>query len=326
MRLLISTVIAAALSATLAFADPLPSWEPGASKTAILDFVATVTDPASDDFVPVEDRIATFDNDGTLWAEQPVYFQLLFAINRLQAMAKDDPSILKDDVLTAAAKGDMKALAASGEKGLLEVIGATHSGLSVDEFKTYAREFLTTQKHPEKDMLYIDMTYQPMIELLTYLRDQGFSTYIVSGGGIDFMRSITQTAYNIPTQQVIGSSSKSTYTVAGDKPVIMKEPGILFIDDKTGKPVGIESHIGKRPILAVGNSDGDYQMLQWTTSGDGKRLGMIVHHTDAAREWAYDRDSHVGTLNKAMDDAPKFGWVLIDMKDDWSRIWSGGNE
>ncbi len=307
-----------------AAADPLPSWNPTPTEAAIVDFVSRVTDPASPDFVPQEARIAVFDNDGTLWSEQPMYFQGIYALQRLQEKAKADPSILSDDVLKAAAAGDMKGVMAGGEKGLVEILNVSHAGMSVDAFKADAHEWLTTSKHPTSGLTYAEMTYQPMLELLVYLRDNGFTTYIVSGGGIDFMRSITREAYGIPTWQVVGSEGSTKYEMETDGgPTLMKEGGITFIDDKVGKPVGIESHIGQRPIFAAGNSDGDFQMLQWTTTGEGPRFGMIVHHTDAEREFAYDRDSHFGKLDKALDEAPAAGWHVIDMKNDWARIWSG---
>ncbi|WP_121065143.1 HAD family hydrolase [Chachezhania antarctica] len=323
MRTLLPLATAFAVVAGMALADPLPSWEDGASKTAIVTFVENVTDPTSDSFVPEASRIATFDNDGTLWAEKPVYFQFLFAIDRLKEMAKADPSVLSSDVLKAAADGDMKTVAASGEKGLLEIIGVTHSGMSVDDFDADAKTWLATAEHPQKHMPITSMTYQPMLELLTYLRDEGFRTYIVSGGGMDFIRSFSDDAYNIPASQVVGSMGNYEYSVKDGTPQIDKTPGLFFNDDKTGKPLGIQARIGQRPILAVGNSDGDFEMLQWTTAGDGQRLGMIVHHTDADREWAYDRDSHVGKLDKALDAAPDEGWIVVDMKNDWKRIWSG---
>lgn len=311
------------LTALPTLADPLPSWNDTASEAAIIEFVERVTHPASGDFVPVADRIAVFDNDGTLWSEQPEYFQGLYALDRLKEKAKADPSILTSDALKAAASGDMKGVLAGGEEGLLEVLNVSHTGMSVDAFEADAREWLTTAKHPQTGLVYADMTYQPMLELLTYLRDNDFTTYIVSGGGVHFIRAISEDAYGVPPGQVVGSEGTTRYEVMDGKPTLMKHGGVSFIDDKAGKPVGIDRHIGKRPIFAAGNSDGDFEMLEWTTSGEGPRFGLIVHHTDAEREFAYDRDSHVGKLSKGLDEAAKRGWVLVDMAKDWSRVWSG---
>jgi phosphoglycolate phosphatase-like HAD superfamily hydrolase len=304
-------------------ADPLPSWNPTASEAAIIDFVERVTDPASDDFVPEADRIAVLDNDGTLWSEQPLYFQGAYALQRLQEKAEDDPSILTSDTLKAAAAGDMAGVMAGGQEGLVEILNVSHSGMSVDEFKAEAREWLTTAEHPTSGLTYAEMTFQPMTELLRYLRDEGFTTYIVSGGGVDFIRSISQEAYGIPPAQVVGTEGTTQYAVVDGVPSLLKAGGISFIDDKEGKPVGIERFIGQRPILAAGNSDGDFAMLEWTTSGDGPAFGLLVHHTDADREFAYDRDSSMGRLAEGLDQAADRGWTVVDMKNDWSRVWSG---
>jgi hypothetical protein len=312
---------ALAIAAAPLFADPLPSWNDTPAKAAIVAFVDSVTDPASADYVTPADRVAVFDNDGTLWAEKPVYFQFLFAIDRLKAMAAADPSILTSDTLRAAAAGDIAGVLADGEKGLLEIVMVTHSGLSVDAFEAEVQDWMATARHPETGRPYARMTYQPMLELLSYLREEDFETYIVSGGGIDFMRAFTDRVYGIPPQNVVGSSGKSSYAVVDGVPMIMKDPGIAFIDDKEGKPLGIDSHIGKRPIFVAGNSDGDFEMLEWATAGEGPRFGMIVHHTDAAREWAYDRDSHVGRLSAALDAAPAKGWLVVDMANDWRIVW-----
>lgn len=306
-----------------ALADPLPSWNATDAEAAITGFVERVTDPRSPDFVPEAERIAVFDNDGTLWSEKPLYFQGLFALDELRAKAKADPAILDTDVLRAANAGDMKTVMASGSKGLLEILDVSHANVSVDAFKTEARDWLTTARHPTSGLTYAEMTYQPMLELLVYLRDNGFKTYIVSGGGVDFIRAISAEAYGVPTWQVIGSEGETKYEVADGVPVLMKEGGASFIDDKTGKPVGIDRFIGQRPIFAAGNSDGDLQMLEYTTAGSGPRFGMIVHHTDAKREFAYDRDSEVGRLSEALDAAPGHGWLVVDMAKDWGRIWSG---
>ncbi|WP_227545844.1 HAD family hydrolase [Marinobacter fonticola] len=310
-----------ALSSIAAKADPLPSWNETETKTAIINFVKSVTNSEADTFVPQEDRIAVFDNDGTLWAEKPVYFQFMFAIDRLQAMADEDPSVLSSDVLKAAARNDMETVVQSGKAGLLEIVAATHSNLSVDAFQAEAGDWLASATHPDTGMVYSDMIFQPMLELLSYLRDEGFTTYIVSGGGVHFIRAFSESAYNVPSNQVIGSTGKSHYEVMDGKPTVMKDPGIAFIDDKEGKPVAIDTHIGKRPILAGGNSDGDFQMLEWTTAGEGPRLGLIVHHTDSEREWAYDRESHIGTLDRGLDEAEQRGWVVIDMAADWEQVW-----
>lgn len=311
------------VSITSSAADPLPSWQDGATKSRILDFVSQVSDPSSDNYVTPADRIAVFDNDGTLWSEKPVYFQLLYALDRLKEMAAKDPAILTSDVLKAAAAGDLETVSKSGEEGLLEIVMVSHSGLSVDEFQTDVGAWLETARHPGKNLAYTEMTYQPMLELLRYLRDEGFSTYLVSGGGVHFMRAFVEDAYGVPPENVIGSAGKTRYEVVNGVPTIVKDPGIAFIDDKAGKPVGIDSKIGRRPILVGGNSDGDFEMLEWATAGEGPRLGLIVHHTDAEREWAYDRDSHVGRLVRGLDEADARGWLLVDMAKDWKRVWSG---
>ena len=280
-----------------------------------------MTDPDADTYVTPADRIAVFDNDGTLWAEQPAYFQLLYALDILREKAKADPSILTSDVLKAAAEGDMEGMMANGAEGLIEIVDVSHSGLTVGAFKASAHEWLTTEKHPKTGMAYAEMIYQPMLELLRYLRDEGFRTYIVSGGGVDFIRAIADEAYGIPPHQVVGSEGNTSYELVDGVPALMKDGGVSFIDDKAGKPVGIMRHIGKRPIFAGGNSDGDFQMLEWTTTGSGPRFGLLIHHTDAEREFAYDREGHIGVLNKGQDEAEARGWLLVDMAKDWNRIW-----
>ncbi len=302
-------------------ADALPSWNDGPAKAAIVDFVTRVTKEGGQDFVPVAERIATFDNDGTLWSEQPMYFQLLFAIDRVKALAPQHPEWKTTQPFQAVLEGDMKALAAAGEKGLLELVMATHAGMTTDEFEGIVTGWLATAQHPRFKRPYNELVYQPMREVLDYLRANGFKTYIVSGGGIEFMRPWVEVAYGIPPEQVVGSSIKLKYEVQQGKPVLVRLPEIDFIDDKVGKPVGIQKFIGRRPILAFGNSDGDFEMLQWTTAGAGPRLGFIVHHTDAEREWAYDRQSAIGKLDKALDEAPQAGWTLIDMKQEWKTIY-----
>jgi len=315
------------LSATTVFAaDPLPSWNDSASRTAIIEFVETVTEEDSPDFVPVPERIATFDNDGTLWAEQPMYVQLFFAIDRVVALAPQHPEWKTQEPYASILKGDVGAALAGGEKAILDIIMATHAGMTTLEFEQVVKEWFATARHPGTKRLYTEMVYQPMLELLSYLRANGFKTFIVSGGGIEFMRPITESAYGIPPEQVVGSSIQTEFRMEGNIPVLVRLPNINFIDDKEGKPVGINSHIGRRPIAAFGNSDGDIQMLQWTKGGFGPTLAMIVHHTDAKREWAYDRDSHIGTLNKGLDMASASGFVLIDMKNDWKVIFPAVGE
>ncbi|MEO1469251.1 MAG: HAD family hydrolase [Pseudomonadota bacterium] len=328
MRFPLIAVLTAALTAAwtlavpVAAADPLPSWNDTEAKARITAFVDTVTDPASADYVPLPARIAVFDNDGTLWAEQPIYFQFLFALDRLKAMGEADPSVLSSDVLRAAAAGDLDTVSAAGDEGLLEVVSTTHSGITVEAFIAETRAWIDTAAHPETGRPIAAMTYQPMLELLRYLRDEGFTTYIVSGGGVHFMRAFAAEAYNIPPQNVIGSSVNAGYEVASEGPAITKEPGVFFLDDKEGKPIAIDLRIGRRPIFAAGNSDGDFQMLEWTTAGEGARFGLIVHHTDAEREWAYDRESHVGRLERGLDEGPDRGWLIVDMARDWGRVWS----
>ncbi|WP_424929272.1 HAD family hydrolase [Amaricoccus tamworthensis] len=309
-----------------AFSDPLPSWNDGGTKTAIIEFVDSVTDPDADTYVPERDRIAVFDNDGTLWAEQPAYFQVLYALDILKEKAAADPSILTSDVLRAANDGDMEGMMANGLDGLLEIINMSHSGITAEDFKASAHEWLTNTTHPTMEMEYAALTYQPMVELLRYLRDEDFTTYIVSGGGIDFIRAISRKAYGIPPWQVVGSEGNTSYSAESGTPTITKDGGISFVDDKEGKPVGIMRHIGQRPILAGGNSDGDFAMLEWTTAGEGPRFGLLIHHTDAEREFAYDRDGHIGVLNRGLDEAGERGWTLVDMKEDWSRVWTGASE
>jgi phosphoserine phosphatase len=301
--------------------DPLPSWNDGEVKQAILDFVARATDPASPDFVAEAERIATFDNDGTLWAEQPLYFQLFFAIDRVKALAPEHPEWSTRQPFKAVLEGDMEALLGAGEHGLIEVVMATHAGMTTKEFEEIVSDWLATATHPTTGRPYTEMVYQPMLEVLDFLRASGFKTFIVSGGGIEFMRPWTETIYGIPPEQVVGSSIKTVFEVRDGEPVLVRLPEMSFIDDKAGKPVGINSHIGRRPIAAFGNSDGDFQMLEWTTAGDGARLGVLVHHTDGERESAYDRESHIGRLDRGLDEADARGWIVVSMKDDWKRVF-----
>lgn len=301
--------------------DPLPSWNDGIPKNAIIDFIQRATTKGSPDFVPIEQRIATFDNDGTLWSEHPTYFQLAFAMDRVKALASLHPEWKDKEPFKAALEGDLKKVLAGGKHALLELVMATHAGITTEEFSQIVKEWLSTSKHPKTGRPFTDMVYQPMLELLAYLRANGFKTFIVSGGGIEFMRPWTEGVYGIPPEQVIGSSIKTEFTIKEGRPVLLRLPEINFIDDKDGKPVGINQHIGRRPIAAFGNSDGDLQMLQWTTAGIGLRFGLIVHHTDAVREWAYDRDSAIGHLDKALDEAQAKNWTVVDMKSDWKVIY-----
>jgi len=309
-------------SSVIAQADPLPSWNDGAAKARIVGFVQAVTTEGSKDYVPPADRIAVFDNDGTLWAEQPAYFQLLFAIDRVRALAPKHPEWKTKQPFKAVLDGDMKTLAAAGEKGVLELVMATHAGMTTDEFAAVVRDWLATARHPKLGRPYTDLVYRPMLEVLAYLRANGFKTYIVSGGGIEFVRVFSEARYGIPPEQVVGSSVKTKYEVRDGKPVIVRLPEIDFIDDKAGKPVGIHKFIGKRPIAAFGNSDGDFEMLEYTNAGRGARLAMIVHHDDADREYAYDRKSGVGRLDRGLDEAGKRGWTVISMKDDWRQVFA----
>jgi hypothetical protein len=306
--------------------DPLPSWNDTAPKKAIFDFVERVTKRGSPDFVPEAERISTFDNDGTLWAEQPMYFQLLFALYRVKVLAPKHPEWVTQEPFASLLKGEVNGALAGGEPALMKIVIETHTGMTDVEFNQIVRDWIATAKHPITGHLYTEMVYQPMLELTAYLRANGFKTFIVSGGGIDFMRPWTDKTYGIPPEQVVGSSGKAKFEMLNGKPVLMRLPELNFIDDGPGKPVGINEHIGRRPIAAFGNSDGDMQMLQYTTGGSGARFGLIVHHTDAEREWAYDRKSSVGKLDKALDAAPAAGWTVVDMKNDWKTIFPFGSK
>jgi phosphoglycolate phosphatase-like HAD superfamily hydrolase len=309
------------MMASGANAKDLASWQDTASRQAIVDFVKKVTKKSSPDFVPEAERIAVFDNDGTLWAEQPIYFQLVFALDRIKQLAPQHPEWKTTQPYASILKGDIKGALAGGDAALMKIITVTHTGMSTDEFAASVSAWLASAKHPKTGQPYNKMIYQPMLELLEYLRKNGFKTFIVSGGGIDFMRVFAEDAYGIPPEQVVGSSQEVKYSVINGVPTLTKLSGSPFIDDKAGKPVGIYQHIGRRPIFAAGNSDGDYQMLEWTTAGKGARFGLIVHHTDAEREWAYDRKSPIGELDKGLTDAPAKGWLLVDMKNDWKVIY-----
>lgn len=301
---------------------PLVSWEEGNNKQAIIDFVSKATNEQSGQFIQPEDRIAVFDNDGTLWTEQPMYFQFMFALDQVKAMAPQHPEWNTTEPFKSLLAGDMKKVMESGEEGIGKIMMVTHTGMTTTAFEQMVQQWIDTARHPTRKMRYRDMVYQPMIELIKYLQDAGFKTYIVSGGGIEFMRPWTEAAYHIPKEQVIGSSVKTRFEIRQDTPVIVRLPEIQFIDDGPGKPVGINQYIGKRPVAAFGNSDGDLQMLEWTAANpNGSSLVMIVHHTDSTREYAYDRHSPVGKLDKALDTALKKGWKLIDMKQDWKTIY-----
>ncbi len=303
-------------------ADPLPSWQEGKTKQSIMDFVAAVTTPGSPNFVPPADRIAVFDNDGTLWAEQPLYFQFIFAIDRIKALAPQHPEWKTQEPFASVLKGDVKGVLAGGEPAIVQLLTPAQSGMTTDEFEQTVRDWLATARHPTTKRLYTEMVYQPMLELLTYMRANGFKTFIVSGGGADFMRVFTERVYGIPPEQVVGSTGKVSFEWRDGKPVLMKLSAIQFVDDGPGKPVGIHQFIAQRPIAAFGNSDGDLEMLQWTFAGPGKSFCLYVHHDDAVREWAYDRNSSIGRLDKGLDQAAAHGWTVVSMKNDWKTIFA----
>jgi phosphoglycolate phosphatase-like HAD superfamily hydrolase len=306
---------------TLTQADMLPSWNDTAPKAAIVEFVERVSTPGSPDFVPPAERIATFDNDGTLWAEQPLYFQVLYIFDRINQLAPQHPQWKEREPFASVLRGDSKGALAGGVKAILEMAMATHAGMSTAEFEQMVSEWLESARHPTTGRRYTEMVYQPMLELLDYLRANDFKTYIVSGGGIEFMRPWAEAVYGIPPEQVVGSSIKVKYDVRDGRPVLMRIPEMNFVDDKEGKPVGINQHIGRRPLMAFGNSDGDFQMLEWTTAGEGPRFGLLIHHTDSEREWAYDRKSHIGQLNRGLDEGPGLGWSIVDMARDWKVVF-----
>ncbi len=308
----------------LAIQDPLPSWNEGKSKQAILDFITKTTKEGGADFIPVADRIACFDNDGTLWSEQPMYFQLAYALDFIKKEAVNHPEWQTKEPFKSVLANDMKAVMAEGEHGLVKFVMASHTGMTTEQFDQSVKDWIDTARHPVTQQLYTQMIYTPMLELLDYLRANGYKTFIVSGGGIDFMRVWAEEVYGIPPYQIIGSSVKVAYEVSEDgSPSLVKLPELNFIDDKEGKPVAIHQHIGKRPVFSAGNSDGDYAMLEWTSTGKGyPRFGMIVHHTDSVREVAYDRNSSIGHLEKGLDDAAKFNWQIVDMKNDWNKVFA----
>jgi len=314
-------VLAGVGAAPARAADPLPSWNDGPARRSIVAFVEKVTHEGGAGYVPPSERIAVFDNDGTLWSEQPMYFQAFFVFDRIKALAPQHPEWKEKEPFASVLRGDVKSALAGGEHSLIEMVMATHAGTTTDEFEKIVTDWIATAKHPKTGRLYTEMVYQPMLELLAYLRANGFKTIIVSGGGVEFMRPWTARVYGIPPEQVIGSSIKTKFEMRDGQPVLVRLPEVDFVDDKAGKPVGIQMHIGRRPIAAVGNSDGDLQMLQWTAAGPGARLCLYVHHTDAEREWAYDRESSVGRLDKGLDEAKARGWTVVDMKRDWKTIY-----
>jgi hypothetical protein len=321
--------IAAAVIVTVAFttaitsaADPLPSWNDGPPKKSILEFVAKVTTPNSPDFVPLPKRIAAFDNDGTLWCEKPLPVQLFFALDRVKTLAPQHPEWKSKEPFASLLKGDLKAAMAGGDRALLEIVAATHSGMASEEFEQIVKDWIASAKHPKYKQPFTACVYQPMLELLAYLRANGFKTFIVSGGGIEFMRPWAESVYGIPPEQVIGSSIKTKFEMHEGKPVLMRLPELNFIDDKAGKPIGILQHIGRRPICAFGNSDGDLQMLQYTGAGSGSRFCLYVHHDDVEREYAYDRKDSLARLDQGLDEATAKGWTVVSMKGDWKRIFA----
>lgn len=325
MRVVTLTLVAAATCAWSGCAsggrDPLASWSDGPSKRAITGFVASATDEGGPGFVPRPERIAVFDNDGTLWAEQPLYFQLLFAIDRVEALSPQHPEWKTQEPFASLRRDDVKAALASGEHAAVEIVMASHAGMTTEEFDRAAREWFASARHPTTGRPYTEMVYQPMLEVLAYLRDHGFKTFIVSGGGVEFMRAFAEEVYGIPPEQVIGSVGAVGFEVRDGKPVLVKRPKADFVDDKEGKPIGIRRVIGRRPVMAFGNSDGDLAMLQWTAAGEGPRLCVYVHHTDAAREWAYDRESAIGRLDRGLDEAAADGWTVVDMAKEWRRVF-----
>ena len=301
--------------------DPLPSWNQGKTKTSIINYINDVTNTESTNFIEIPDRIVTFDNDGNLWSEQPAYFQLFFAMDRVKALADNHPEWKNEQPFKAVLENDMKELAKHGEHGIIQIVMATHAGNTIEEFEKIAKEWLKTAKHPRFNKPYTDLVYQPMLELINYLQNNNFKTFIVSGGGIEFMRPWVEEVYGIPKDQVVGSSIKTKFVNEDGKPVIKRLSELDFINDKEGKPEGIHKFIGRKPVFASGNSDGDLAMMQWTASNKLKSFMLYVHHTDSIREWAYDRKSHIGRLDKGLDEANEKGWTVIDMEKDWKVIY-----
>jgi hypothetical protein len=324
----LSTLRAVGLAASLLLAsssaiaaEALPSWQDGPAKQRIVGFVQAVSTVGGKEYVAPAERIAVFDNDGTLWSEQPTYVQLAFALDRVKELAPAHPDWKTTQPFKAALEGDMKALAAGGEHALLDLVMATHAGNTTEEFKVIVRDWLAKARHPQAARPYTELVYQPQLELMNYLRANGFKVFIVSGGGIEFLRAFAEPVYGVPPEQVIGSSIRTRYELRDGQPALVRSPEIDFIDDKAGKPVGINKHIGRRPILAFGNSDGDFEMLEWTTAGAGPRLGLLVHHDDAEREFAYDRKSSVGRLDRGLDEAGDRGWVVVSIRNDWRLVY-----
>jgi phosphoglycolate phosphatase-like HAD superfamily hydrolase len=323
MRTAAAAGLLVALASEAAWAaDPLPSWNDGPARKALVAFVGQVTAAGGPAFVPPAERIAAFDNDGTLWAEQPLYFQLLFAIDRVKALAPQHPAWKDQEPFASLLRGDVKAALAGGERAVVEIVTATHAGVTAEEFDGLAKSWLATARHPRSGRLYTEMVYQPMLELLGYLRANGFKTFIVSGGGVDFLRAFAEPVYGIPPEQVVGSTGRQKLEWRAGVPVLLKMPGVDFVDDKEGKPVGIQKFIGRRPLAAFGNSDGDLAMLQWTAAGAGTRFCLYVHHDDDVREWAYDRTSHIGRLDQGLDAARARGWTVASIKNDWKRVFA----
>lgn len=317
-----ASVLAMSLSGGVANADDeMLSWADSAPRQAIFAFVEKVTKEGSEDFVPADERIAVFDNDGTLWAEMPLYSQLFFAVDRVKALSNQHPEWTTKEPFASLLKGDMHAALAGGEKAILEIVMASHAGMTSTEFSDIVEDWIGSAKHPVKKRAYTKMVYQPMLEMLAYLRANGFKTFIVSGGGIEFMRPWAEKVYGVPPEQVIGSSIKTKFELKDGVPTLVRLAELNFIDDKEGKPVGINQHIGRKPVISVGNSDGDLQMMQWTCDRPGPSLCVYVHHTDAEREWAYDRKSSVGQFDKALDEATAKGWIIVDMKKDWQTVF-----
>jgi len=321
IQLILSGVLVFFATAYAQANEPLPSWNNGKTKQSIIGFVEEVTEPGGANYVPPAERVATFDNDGTLWAERPLYFQVLFALDRVRALAPEHPEWKNKEPYASLLKGDVERALADGKRAILEIIMATHAGMTTEEFEDIVNDWFAEAKHPVTKRPYTEMVYQPMLELLDYLRANGFKTFIVSGGGIEFMRPWVERVYGIPPEQVIGSSIKTKYEMRGDNPVLVRLPELNFMNDKSGKPIGIHTQIGRRPIAAFGNSDGDLQMLQWVTAGQGSGFALYVHHTDGDREWSYDRESSIGRLDKGLDEARAKGWTVVDMKEDWKVIY-----
>ena len=318
---LVLALLLTACAATPTVTDPLPSWASGASKQRIIEFVADVTDSNGLSYVPANERIATFDNDGTLWSEKPTYFQLLFILRQVTLMAADHPEWSTTQPFQAVLENDWESLKSAGAAGWEKLAMATQAGMTTEEFRLLVNDWVANAKHPTSGRPYVQMVYQPMLELIDYLKANEFKVFIVSGGGLEFMRPWTESVYGIPPDQVVGSSMETRFEVRDGQTVLVREPKTHFYNDKGGKPVAINRFIGQRPIVAVGNSDGDFEMLQWTSNGEGARLGILVHHTDAEREWAYDRDSVEGRLNRGLDEADQNGWLVVDMANDWKVIY-----